>query len=105
MILTLVHAVASRWRISGSAAWPFFWATSMIWSSSRRKRRWPVVADEPRSKPRVVMATFQPLFSPPTTFCRGQRALVMKISLKSALPSTWAMGRTSMPGCFMGTSR
>jgi hypothetical protein len=53
----------------------------------------------------VVIATFHPLFSPPTTFSRGHRALVKKISLKSALPSTWAMGRTSMPGCFMGTNR
>ena len=51
------------------------------------------------------MATFHPLFTPPTTFSFGHRALVMKISLKSALPSTWAMGRTSMPSCFMGTRR
>ena len=51
------------------------------------------------------MATFHPLLTPPTTFSLGQRALVKKISLKSALPSTWAMGRTSMPGWFMGTSR
>ena len=105
MILTLDQAVARRWRISGSSAFPFFLAAAMMVSSSRRKRRWPVVADEPRSKPRVVMATFQPLLTPPTTFSFGQRALVKKISLKSALPSTWAMGRTSMPGWSMGTSR
>ena len=64
-----------------------------------------MVADEPRSKPSVVMATFQPLFTPPTTFSFGHRAFVKKISLKSALPSTWAMGRTSIPSCFMGTSK
>ena len=51
------------------------------------------------------MATFQPLSTPPTTFSFGQRASVKKTSLKSALPSTCAMGRTSMPGCFIGTSR
>ena len=77
----------------------------MIWSSSRRNRRWPVVADEPRSNPRVVMATFHPLCSPPTTLARGHRTLVKKTSLKSALPSTCSMGRTSTPGCFIGTSR
>ena len=104
MILTFDHARARRWRISGSSL-PVRRAVAMIGSSSRRNRRWPVVADEPRSKPRVVMATFQPLLTPPTTFSSGQRALVKKISLKSALPSTWAIGRTSMPGWSMGTSR
>ena len=51
------------------------------------------------------MATFQPLFSPPTTFFLGQRALEKNTSLKSALPSICSMGRTSIPGCFIGTSR
>ena len=51
------------------------------------------------------MATFHPLFSPPTTFGRGQRAPVKNTSLNSAEPSICRMGRTSMPGCFMGTRR
>ena len=51
------------------------------------------------------MATFQPLFSPPTTLARGQRAPVKNTSLNSAEPSICVMGRTSTPGCFMGTSR
>jgi hypothetical protein len=51
------------------------------------------------------MATAQPLFSPPTTFSFGQRALEKKTSLNSLDPSTCSMGRTSIPGCFMGTSR
>ena len=51
------------------------------------------------------MATFQPLLTPPTTFSFGQRALVKNTSLKSAEPSTCWIGRTSMPSCFMGTSR
>ncbi len=51
------------------------------------------------------MATFHPLFTPPTTFSLGHRALVKKTSLNSDEPSTCSMGRTSMPACFMGTSR
>ncbi len=74
-------------------------------SHSRRKRRKPVVAEVPRSKPSVVMATYQPLLRPPTTLSLGQRASVKKTSLNSADPSTWVMGRTSTPGCFMGTRR
>ena len=51
------------------------------------------------------MATFQPLLTPPTTLSTGQRASVKKTSLNSAEPSGWTMGRTSTPGCFIGTSR
>ena len=68
-------------------------------------RRWLVVADAPRSKPRVVIATFQPLLTPPTTLAAGQRASVKKTSLNSADPSTWVIGRTSTPGWRIGTSR
>ena len=51
------------------------------------------------------MATFHPLFTPPTTLSLGQRTLVKKTSLNSADPSTCSIGRTSTPGCFMGTRR
>ena len=64
-----------------------------------------MVADVPRSKPSVVMATFQPLFTPPTTFSLGQRASVKNTSANSAAPSIWLIGRTSMPGWSIGHSR
>ncbi len=51
------------------------------------------------------MATFQPLLRPPTTFSFGHRAPSKNTSLNSPEPSGWMMGRTSMPSCFMGTSR
>ena len=38
------------------------------------------------------MATFQPLFTPPTTLSFGQRASVKKTSLNSAEPSGWMIG-------------
>ena len=57
-----------------------------------------VVADVPRSKPSVVIATFQPLLTPPTTFSAGQRTSVKKTSLNSAEPSGCTIGRTSTPG-------
>ena len=63
------------------------------------------MADEPRSNPSVVMATFHPLLTPPTTLSFGQRALSKKTSLNSAEPSGCMIGRTSTPGCFIGTSR
>ena len=66
-------------------------------SHSFKNRRYPVVEEDPRSKPSVVIATFQPLFTPPITLAFGQRALVKKTSLNSAVPSTWVMGRTSTP--------
>ena len=51
------------------------------------------------------MATFHPLFTPPMTLSLGQRTLVKKTSLNSAEPSICSIGRTSTPGCFMGTRR
>ena len=63
------------------------------------------VAEVPRSNPSVVMATFQPLFTPPMTLFVGQRTLLKKTSLNSAEPSICSIGRTSTPGCFIGTRR
>ena len=74
-------------------------------SNSFWKRRCPVVDEVPRSNPSVVMATFQPLFTPPMTLSVGQRTSAKKTSLNSAEPSICSMGRTSTPGCFIGTSR
>ena len=60
----------------------------------------------PRSKPRVVLATFQPLLSPPTTFSFGQRASAKKTSLNSAVPSGCDdAAAPRSPACFIGTSR
>ena len=86
MILIFDQDRASRWRISGSLVCAA--ARVAVGEDLRRtpcwNRRCPVVAEVPRSKPSVVMATFHPLFTPPTTFSLGQRALVKKTSLNSA---------------------
>ena len=84
MIWTLAVAAARRWRMTGSSILPFSRAVSMMRPARSRTagtRWWPTV---PRSKPRVVMATFQPLLTPPTTLSFGQRASVKKTSLNSA---------------------
>ena len=105
MILMFDHDRARRWRTSGSRSAPGRLGgledlVELLW-----KRRCPVVAEVPRSKPSVVMATFHPLLTPPMTLSLGQRTLVKKTSLNSAEPSICSMGRTSTPGCFIGTSR
>ncbi len=105
MICTRAQAFIRRWRTDGSSILPFSFAISMIASSSRSNRRYDVVAEDPRSKPSVVFATFHPLLTPPTTLSFGQRALSKKTSLNSDEPSGCVIGRTSTPGCFIGTSR
>ena len=59
----------------------------------------------PRSKASVELATFHPLFTPPTTLSFGQRASVKKTSQNSAVPSGCVMPRTSTPGWRIGTSK
>src|SRR5581483_8063613 len=93
MIWIFDHWRIKRWRTVGSLIAPFSRALAMISSSSFSNRRWLVVADEPRSNPSVVIATFQPLLSPPTTLSFGQRAFVKNTSLNSADPSGWTIGR------------
>ena len=51
------------------------------------------------------MATFHPSPSPPTTLDAAVRAPSKKTSLNSLSPVIWTMGRTSIPGWCMGTSR
>ena len=70
-------------------------------------RNWALgmVADMPRSWASVVLATVQPLLTPPTTLASGQRASLKNTSLKSAVPSGWVIGRTSILGWRIGTSR
>src|ERR1035441_3133937 len=105
MIFTFDQAFTNASRTSASSFLFTRVVSLTISSHSFKKRRYPVVDDEPRSKPRVVMATFQPLLTPPTTLFFGQRALVKKISLNSAEPSTWVIGRTSTPSWRIGTKR
>jgi len=64
-----------------------------------------VVADVPRSKPSVVIATFQPSLTPPTTLATGQWASVKKTSQNSPPPSGCTMRRGSTPGWFIGHNR
>lgn len=74
-------------------------------ASSFSNRWWLMLEDTPRSKPSVVIATVQPLPRPPTTAPAGARASVKKTSLNPAAPSSCSMGRTSTPGCRIGTRR
>ena len=77
----------------------------MTCSSSLRKLRfWPSV-EAPRSKASVPIATFQPSPGWPTTFPASLRAPSKKTSLNSESPVSWRIGRTSIPGWRIGTSR
>src|SRR5437899_6804053 len=58
-----------------------------------------------RSNPSVPMATFHPLFTPPTTRSAVVRASSKKTSLNSAEPVSCFSGLTSMPGWCIGTNR
>src|SRR6202020_511072 len=51
------------------------------------------------------MATAHPPLTAPTTFSLGVRASVKKVSLNSDAPLSILMGRTSTPGCSIGTNR
>ena len=98
-------AFASRSRSTGSSKVPFARASSSRASSSRWKPTcWPTV-EMPRSKPRVPMATCQPLPSPPTTRSASVRAPVKNTSLNSEVPVSWLIGRMSTPSWSIGTSR
>src|SRR5258705_9971395 len=61
-----------------------------------------MVAAPPRSYPSVVMATFQPLLSPPMTLNSGTRTPSMKSSQNSAAPDICLIGRYWTPGCLNG---
>ena len=83
---TSIAIWASRWRITGSSVTPRSRASC---ASSPSAMRMPAAAEAPRparSCINVVMATIQPLPTPPTTFSSGMRASSMKSSLNSASP-------------------
>ena len=58
-------------------------------------------ASPARSFISVVIATAQPLPTPPTTFSSGIRASSMKTSLNSPSPVIWTSGFASTPSCSM----
>ena len=58
-------------------------------------------ASPARSFISVVIATVQPLPTPPTTFASGIRASSMKTSLNSPSPVIWTSGLASTPSCSM----
>src|SRR5258708_2212664 len=91
-----------RRRTSGSSdrCWLRVSATT---SSKMRLNTAGLPSPVPRSKPSVVMATFQPSFNGPTRLARGTRTLVKNTSAKRALPSICTSGRTSTPGECMST--
>ena len=60
----------------GSSATPRSCASAMSRSSSAWNRIGTVAAASPRSNPRRVIATAQPLLTPPTTSSFGQVASV-----------------------------
>ncbi len=91
--------------MSGSPAAPLSRARDTIRSSSFRYDICCANVDTPRSKPRVAMATFQPSPGAATTLSPAVRASSKKISLKSASPVIWRIGRTVIPFCRKGTSK
>ena len=73
----------------GSSSAPRSWASSLSSSSAIRT---PAAAEAPRparSFMSVVIATAQPLPTPPTTFSSGMRASSMKSSLNSGSRVIW----------------
>ena len=95
-----------RWRKTGSsAAVPPLTRVSAA-SELRRLSVFAICAIAPKARPArsfisVVIATVQPLPTPPTTLASGIRASSMKISLNSPSPVIWTSGRTCTPGCSM----
>jgi hypothetical protein len=96
-----IVSCASFCLITGSPSTPRSRASALRFSSTTRV---PAAATAPRparSCMSVVMATIQPLPTPPTTFSSGIRASSMKSSLNSASPVIWRSGRTCTSSCSM----
>ena len=105
MIRNPIHAPASCWRVTGSIDRPVFLAVSVMSTSSfSNESCWPSV-DAPRSNASVPIATFQPPFTSPSTSSTAVRAPSKNTSLNSDVPVNWTMGRISIPGWRIGTSR
>ena len=95
-----------RWRKTGSsAAVPPLTRVSAASALSLR-RVFEIEAIAPKARPArsfisVVIATLQPLPTPPTTLASGTLASSMKISLNSPSPVICTSGRTWTPGWSM----
>ena len=95
-----------RWRKTGSsAAVPPLTLVSAA-RAPRRLRLLAIWAIAPKARPArsfisVVIATDQPLPTPPTMFSSGIRASLMKTSLNSPSPVIWTSGLASTPGWSM----
>ena len=88
-----------------SAAVPPLTRVSLA-SSPSRLRLLAICAIAPKASPArsfisVVIATDQPLPTPPTTLASGIRASSMKTSLNSPSPVIWTSGLASTPCCSM----
>ena len=99
---TSIESCAMRWRITGSSATPRSRASSFSVLERDAHARRPTPPPRPaRSFMSVVIATPQPLPTPPTTFSSGIRASSMKSSLNSGSFVIWWSGRTCTASCSM----
>ena len=98
---TSIASWPSLWRITGSPVTPRSRASSLSSSSAFRMAAAAAAPSPARSCISVVIATAQPLPTPPTTFSSGIRASSMKSSLNSASPVIWRSGRTCTASCSM----
>ena len=102
-----IHASARRWRTTGSSVTPVARASvgDLVPARARTPSCWPSV-DAPRSNASVPIATFQPPFDLADDVGRprcGRRRRTT--SLNSECPVICTIGRISMPGWSIGTSR
>ena len=98
---TSISRPAIFWRTIGSLSTPRSLASSISWPSAIF-----IVAAAPAPRPArsfisVVMATPQPLPSPPITLASGMRASSMNSSLNSASPVIWCSGLICTASCSM----
>ena len=98
---TSISSWAIFWRITGSSSTPRSCASSISSPSAIFTLAAAAAPRPARSCISVVMATPQPLPTPPTTFSSGMRASSMKSSLNSASPVIWCSGRTCTSSCSM----
>src|SRR5439155_599172 len=102
-----ISSCESRWRMRGSshAVCP---STGSRRATAMRSRTWPTglrAPDEWRSYISVVVETFQPAFSGPSSWLFGTITSVKNTSLKWWWPVASTSGRTLTPGALMSTSR
>ena len=87
--------------MTGSSSAPRSRASCLSSSSAIRTPAAEAAPSPARSFMSVVIATAQPLPTPPTTFSSGIRASSMKSSLNSGSLVIWCSGRTCTASCSM----